>query len=156
VERCHRIEAREATTEELGLIHSKEHILKMRNSARLGSSDLCSLQERYNSIFLNSSSYSSALLAAGSVLNVRKCLLKAQYSNSNSIAFFIITSEDRGQRHEWNVSGGGGHCETTRTSRGGGKRLWILSVQQCLSRCKICNPESWPQAVRTTENNFEK
>jgi histone deacetylase 6 len=71
VERCHRIETRKATNEELLLIHGEEHILKMQNTQKLQTPDLLQLQNRYESIYLNKSTYEAALHSAGSVLQVK-------------------------------------------------------------------------------------
>jgi len=70
VERCHRIESRQATPDELRLLHTEEHILKMQNTARLKTADLEDLQDRFNSVYLHKATYEAALHSAGSVLQV--------------------------------------------------------------------------------------
>jgi histone deacetylase 6 len=70
LERCERLNSREVTEEELVLIHTQEHIELMKKTSKLRQHDLEKLQHRFNSIFLNSSTYQSALISAGSVLEV--------------------------------------------------------------------------------------
>ncbi|XP_035701530.1 histone deacetylase 6 isoform X3 [Folsomia candida] len=70
LERCERLKSREVTEEELLLIHTKEHIELMKKTQNLKQNELEKMQQRFNSIFLNNSSYQSALVAAGSVLEV--------------------------------------------------------------------------------------
>jgi histone deacetylase 6 len=70
IEQCVIISSRVATTEELNRVHSMEHISEMLSLKENASEEI--LQEtakKFNSIYMNSSTIDSALLAAGSVAN---------------------------------------------------------------------------------------
>lgn len=71
LERCKRIQSREATEEELLLIHTEDHIRKMKGTQKMSNRDLHRFKENFNSIFFNNHSYQCALLSAGSILQVR-------------------------------------------------------------------------------------
>ena len=70
--RCIPIEAREATDDELATVHTQKHVTLMRkvSSNEYGDQHRRILSRRYNSIYFNRGSSESALLAAGSVVEV--------------------------------------------------------------------------------------
>uniref|UniRef100_A0A023GDE3 Protein deacetylase HDAC6 n=1 Tax=Amblyomma triste TaxID=251400 RepID=A0A023GDE3_AMBTT len=70
LDQCLLLDSRSATIEELLLIHDKEYVHTMRSSQDLRGRDLIELQERYSSLYLCRESFSSALLAAGSLLQL--------------------------------------------------------------------------------------
>ncbi len=70
--RCVKVEAREATDEELRSVHTESHVelMKAVSSRTYGRHGRKGLAKRYNSIYFNEGSSESALLAAGSVIEV--------------------------------------------------------------------------------------
>jgi histone deacetylase 4/5 len=66
------VETREATNEELCSVHTQNHVevMKAVSSKSYGKHQRKALASRYDSIFFNNSSSKSALLAAGSVIEV--------------------------------------------------------------------------------------
>ncbi|CAL8109628.1 unnamed protein product [Orchesella dallaii] len=70
LERCHRLQPREATEDELLLIHTEEHVRKMKGTQKMTARDLYKFKENFNSIYFNNHSYKCALVAAGSILQV--------------------------------------------------------------------------------------
>lgn len=70
LERVLRLEGRQATEEELKLVHTEDHIKLMQQTQSMSNKELYRLQEKFNSIYLHSSTYEAALFAAGSVLEV--------------------------------------------------------------------------------------
>jgi histone deacetylase 4/5 len=72
VARCVKVEAREATNEELSSVHTQNHVelMKAVSSKNYGKHRRKALASRYDSIFFNNGSSKSALLAAGSVIEV--------------------------------------------------------------------------------------
>lgn len=71
-DRCIRVEAREARDDELATVHTKKHISLMRriSSKVYGKEGREKLARHYNSIYFNNGSSESALLAAGSVVEL--------------------------------------------------------------------------------------
>eukprot|EP00897_Mesotaenium_endlicherianum_P009829 jgi/Mesen1/8875/ME000530S08285 len=71
-QRCVRVEAREATDGELRSVHTADHIRQMRGISKGGRSmpDMVALAQQYNSIYFNQGSSASALLAAGSLVEL--------------------------------------------------------------------------------------
>lgn len=70
LDQCLLLESRSASVEELLLVHDKKYVHKMRCSAGLQTNELIRLQEKYSSVYLCPESFSSALLAAGSLLQL--------------------------------------------------------------------------------------
>ncbi|XP_061696179.1 histone deacetylase 6 isoform X2 [Syngnathoides biaculeatus] len=85
VERCLRIPARFATEEELAMCHTVAHIQQMKSTSTMKSKDLYKLGQEFNSIFINSQSYQSALLAAGSCFNAVDQILTGQVRSGVAI-----------------------------------------------------------------------
>jgi histone deacetylase 6 len=67
-----KVDAREATNEELCSLHTQNHVelMKSVSSKSYGKHQHKALASHYDSIFFNNSSSKSALLAAGSVIEV--------------------------------------------------------------------------------------
>ncbi len=70
LERCYRLQSREATEDELLLVHAEDHIRKMKGTQIMSNRDLHRFKENFNSIFFNNNSYQCALVSAGSILQV--------------------------------------------------------------------------------------
>lgn len=72
VEKCTRVDAREATDAELASVHTPKHIAAMRAVGKQAydREERLSLGRRYNSIYFNKGSSGAALLAAGSLVEL--------------------------------------------------------------------------------------
>ncbi|EZA54635.1 histone deacetylase 6 isoform X1 [Ooceraea biroi] len=70
LERCHLLQGRSATIEELSLVHSKEYIEAMKTTSTLKLKELQKLASEYNSVYFHPETWSSACLSAGSLLQV--------------------------------------------------------------------------------------
>lgn len=69
IDRCIKVQGRMATLEELGRIHSDEHVQAMDLIQELDSqAEIDKLANNYDSVFLSRGSFKSACIAAGSVL----------------------------------------------------------------------------------------
>lgn len=70
------MEAREANDDELTTVHTNKHVDLMRgiSSKAYGKGAREKLAKYYNSIYFNKGSSESALLAAGSVVEVSTCI----------------------------------------------------------------------------------
>ncbi|KAM4696470.1 protein deacetylase HDAC6 [Rhinophrynus dorsalis] len=81
LDRCQRISHRLATEKELQMCHSLSYIKNIEASAHMKPRDLHRLGSEYDSIYVNSKSYNSACLAAGSTFNVVEAVLKGKIQN---------------------------------------------------------------------------
>ena len=70
VQRCHRLEAREATREELLMLHDENYLDSLLAIPKMKQVTLNQLQRQYGSVFLCPQSYEAALVSAGSSLQV--------------------------------------------------------------------------------------
>lgn len=71
LERCHMLESRVATEQELLMVHTTSHITAMQSLANESEEELNEHQGKLRSVYLHNSSYESASVAAGCVLQVR-------------------------------------------------------------------------------------
>ncbi len=69
-DKCFHLETRSATEEELGLVHTKEHIETMKSTENLSNHELRKLAQTYDSIYLTKETYRAAKLAVGNLLQV--------------------------------------------------------------------------------------
>eukprot|EP00850_Spirogloea_muscicola_P003047 SM000012S25309 [mRNA] locus=s12:246651:250905:- [translate_table: standard] len=78
--RCVRVPAREASDDELLLVHTPAHVSQMRevSSPSLGRRARAALAGRYNSIYFNEGSSNAALLAAGSIVELAEQVARGQ------------------------------------------------------------------------------
>lgn len=76
-DRCHRLESRDATREELQWLHDPEHLDKMEASTKMERTELNELEVHYDikDIYLCPETQKAALLAAGSALQVVDSIL---------------------------------------------------------------------------------
>uniref|UniRef100_A0A8C6WN44 Protein deacetylase HDAC6 n=1 Tax=Neogobius melanostomus TaxID=47308 RepID=A0A8C6WN44_9GOBI len=79
--RCIRVQPREATDNELLLIHSQKYVDLMRSTQTMTERDLKSLSENYDSVYLHPDSFSVAALAVGSVLQLIDRVLTSEIRN---------------------------------------------------------------------------
>ncbi|XP_075440655.1 protein deacetylase HDAC6 isoform X2 [Ascaphus truei] len=85
LQRCSRLHPRLATQEELHMCHGLAYIKKMAASVCMKPRELHRLGSEFNSIYMNSKSYSSACLAAGSTLSVVEAVIMGKVQNGVSI-----------------------------------------------------------------------
>ncbi|KDR24372.1 Histone deacetylase 6 [Zootermopsis nevadensis] len=78
LKRCHLLKARSVSEEELLLLHTKEHINLMQETASMKLRDLAKKQDDFRSIYLHPGSYQASCLAAGSVLQVVDSVLNGE------------------------------------------------------------------------------
>lgn len=78
LDRMHRLRSREASTEELCLLHSWPHVNKMRQISTRNK-NLQQEGEQYNSIYFHETTFKCATLAVGSVLEVVDNVLNGNY-----------------------------------------------------------------------------
>lgn len=76
--RLHKVNSREATTEELCLAHSWLHVNTMRKTSNV-KRDLRELGGKFNSIYLHPSTFKCATLAVGSTLEVVDNVINGNY-----------------------------------------------------------------------------
>ena len=85
VEKCVRIPSRAVSLEELQSAHTESHIETMLGLPSLSHRELNSKQGDYNSVFLNKSSLLSAVLSAGSVVELTERVANGKLKNALAI-----------------------------------------------------------------------
>ncbi|KAG0219715.1 Histone deacetylase hda1 [Mortierella sp. GBA43] len=80
-----KVPSREATIDELRLIHSDEHIESIQKTAEMSKEELLVTAENYNSIYLNNLSAFCARLSCGSLLELCKAVATGQVLNGVAI-----------------------------------------------------------------------
>ncbi|XP_041347489.1 histone deacetylase 6-like [Gigantopelta aegis] len=83
--RCHSVQSRLATEEEILLIHSETYLNEMKKTAEMELSVLQVKQREFNSIYFCKDTYRCALLSAGSVLSVVETVLSGQAQSGVAI-----------------------------------------------------------------------
>ncbi|KAG8229704.1 hypothetical protein J437_LFUL009829 [Ladona fulva] len=74
-DRCHQLQGRLATEEELLLCHPKSHVEWLRRASILERKEMIKQEEELQSIYLHPDTYESAVVAAGSLLQVIDAVL---------------------------------------------------------------------------------
>jgi len=89
VNECHRLNARVATRQELALVHKSSYLDEMETRAKMRQSDLNKLSGEFekNSIFMCTSTQSSALLAAGSSLQIVENIIKGESRSGLAVRY---------------------------------------------------------------------
>ena len=85
LERCHILPGREATEEELLLAHTARHIQDMKDTCSAKPGELRKKGDKLNSVFLHTETWSSACVAAGSVLQVVDSVLNGESQSGVAI-----------------------------------------------------------------------
>lgn len=80
IDRMSQVNSRIATTDELCLVHTWKHVNMVRKTST-HTKELRQLSDKYNSVYFNPSTYSSAILAAGSTLEVMSKVLNGDYQS---------------------------------------------------------------------------
>lgn len=85
-----KVDARVATTEELTTVHTETHVALMQevSSRAYGKHGRKKLEGRYSSVYFNSGSSESALLAAGSVIEVGSSPRHRCFNLNSAIEYF--------------------------------------------------------------------
>ncbi|XP_046454451.1 histone deacetylase 6-like isoform X3 [Daphnia pulex] len=78
LERCHRLDARDADREELLWLHQADYIDEIAATAGKKQSTLNQLERQYGSIFICPETYQAALLSAGSSLQIVESILSGE------------------------------------------------------------------------------
>ncbi|XP_058424055.1 polyamine deacetylase HDAC10 isoform X3 [Diceros bicornis minor] len=80
-QRCLRLAAREASEEELGLVHSPEYVAMLRGTQALGTRELQALSGQYDAIYFHPNTFHCARLAAGAALQLVDAVLTGAVHN---------------------------------------------------------------------------
>uniref|UniRef100_A0A2K6C7K8 Histone deacetylase 10 n=1 Tax=Macaca nemestrina TaxID=9545 RepID=A0A2K6C7K8_MACNE len=80
-QRCLRLSAREASKEELGLVHSPEYVSLVRKTQVLGEKELQALSGQFDAIYFHPSTFHCARLAAGAGLQLVDAVLTGAVQN---------------------------------------------------------------------------
>ncbi|XP_060619126.2 histone deacetylase 6 isoform X1 [Anolis sagrei] len=84
-ERCCRLSTRLASEEELRMCHSLAYVETVKSTATMKPRDLHRQGDQYNSIFICTSSYECARLAAGSAFNAVEAVFSGEVQNAVAI-----------------------------------------------------------------------
>ncbi|KAH0628877.1 hypothetical protein JD844_010479 [Phrynosoma platyrhinos] len=84
-ERCRRLPARLASEEELRMCHSLAYVETVKSTATMKPRDLHRQGDQYNSIYICTSSYECARLAAGSAFSAVEAVLSQEVQNAVAI-----------------------------------------------------------------------
>uniref|UniRef100_F7GKK6 Histone deacetylase 10 n=1 Tax=Callithrix jacchus TaxID=9483 RepID=F7GKK6_CALJA len=80
-QRCLRLSAREASEEELGLVHSPEYVSLVRETQVLGKEELQALSGQFDAIYFHPSTFHCARLAVGAALQLVDAVLTGVVQN---------------------------------------------------------------------------
>ncbi|KAF9312427.1 Histone deacetylase hda1, partial [Linnemannia elongata] len=84
-DRMIKITSREATVDELGLVHTDNHIENITKTSAMSKDDLLEMANSYNSIYLNNLSAFCARLSCGSLIEICKAVASGQVLNGVAI-----------------------------------------------------------------------
>lgn len=82
---CTRVEPREATEEELLLAHTKHYVDLMKSTQTMTDSELRSLSEKYDSVYLHPESFQVCVSAVGSVLQLVDRVMSSDLRNGFAV-----------------------------------------------------------------------
>ncbi|XP_071314891.1 histone deacetylase 6 [Trachinotus anak] len=82
---CTRVEPREATEEELLLVHMKHYVDLMRSTQTMSETELRTLSEEYDSVYIHPESFQVCLLAVGSVLQLVDQVMTSELRNGFAV-----------------------------------------------------------------------
>ena len=84
--RCRRLDARDATQEELSWIHTSEYLNQMNASTQMKQSELNLKEKKFKSVFICPQTQSAALLSAGSCLQVVHSILSGESQSGFAVS----------------------------------------------------------------------
>ncbi|XP_066470093.1 histone deacetylase 6 isoform X2 [Tiliqua scincoides] len=85
LERCIPVAAREISEKEILLAHSQEYLTLMKSTEMMNETELKSLSDTYDSVYLHPNSYRCACLAAGFVLQLVEKVLAGELRNGLAV-----------------------------------------------------------------------
>ncbi|KAG5326611.1 HDAC6 deacetylase, partial [Pseudoatta argentina] len=85
LQRCHLLQGRNATIEELSLIHAIDHIDDIKRTSTLKLKELQKQASDYNSVYLHFETWSSACISAGSLLQAVDAVLNGECQSGVAI-----------------------------------------------------------------------
>ncbi|XP_073496538.1 histone deacetylase 6 isoform X2 [Phyllobates terribilis] len=85
VERCISVPAREASEEELSLVHSTDYVELMKSTQKMTEEELRALSDKYDSVCLHPMSFSASRVAAGSVLQLVDRVVSREIRNGLAV-----------------------------------------------------------------------
>ncbi|XP_063792168.1 histone deacetylase 6 isoform X2 [Pseudophryne corroboree] len=85
LDRCVPVSARNASEEEVRLVHSPEFVELMRSTQDMTEEELRSLSDRYDSVFLHPMLFTTSCLATGSVLQLVDKVLRGEIRNGLAV-----------------------------------------------------------------------
>ncbi|XP_056130040.1 histone deacetylase 6 isoform X2 [Lampris incognitus] len=84
--RCITVEPRAATEEELLLVHMRKYVGLMRSTQTMTETELHTLSENYDSVYIHPESFQVALLAVGAVLQLVDKVMTSELRNGFAVA----------------------------------------------------------------------
>ncbi|EEH17458.2 hypothetical protein PABG_00021 [Paracoccidioides brasiliensis Pb03] len=81
----HRILARDATEEEIALVHDPEHYAFVKSTKDMSEDDLIALEHTRDSIYFNSLTFTSAILSCGGAIETCKAVVDRQVKNAIAV-----------------------------------------------------------------------
>ncbi|XP_064604924.1 histone deacetylase 6-like isoform X2 [Liolophura sinensis] len=85
VERCHRVQARHASQEEMTLLHDEELVLKLKETASMTAEETKRLAKKYDYIYFHPDVYDNSRLALGSSIEMVDKILSRQVRNGMAL-----------------------------------------------------------------------
>ncbi|XP_066436056.1 histone deacetylase 6 isoform X2 [Eleutherodactylus coqui] len=85
LQRCLPVPAREASAEELLLVHSPEYVELMKSTQKMTEEELRALSDTYDSVYLHPLSFAASCLAAGSVLQLVDKVMRREVRNGLAV-----------------------------------------------------------------------
>lgn len=82
---CDHIPARPITTEELLLTHTENHVSTIQNIPNNNEQELLYLESKYNSIYFNKHTFTSASIASGSLIDLTSKVVNNELNNGVAI-----------------------------------------------------------------------
>ncbi|KAI8922478.1 hypothetical protein DFJ77DRAFT_517017, partial [Powellomyces hirtus] len=80
--RCHRVASREATIDELSLVHTQTHISDISNTAEMDRADLKIVSTRYRDVYFSPSTAHAARLSCGGAIAVSEAVWNGGFRNT--------------------------------------------------------------------------
>ncbi|XP_020838544.2 polyamine deacetylase HDAC10 isoform X2 [Phascolarctos cinereus] len=84
-QRCVRLPAREATEEELGLVHSPEYVAVVKGTQTMSTEELRTLAQQYDAVYFHPSTFPCARMAVGATLQLVDAVLTGAVGNGMAL-----------------------------------------------------------------------
>ncbi|XP_072452561.1 polyamine deacetylase HDAC10 isoform X3 [Notamacropus eugenii] len=84
-QRCVRLPAREATEEELELVHSPEYVAVVKGTQTMNKEELHNLAQQYDAVYFHPSTFSCARMAVGATLQLVDAVLTGAVGNGMAL-----------------------------------------------------------------------